>query len=81
MTDNVIIDYSKYGNNQVIDNAKFELVEDVVLKLQCDMENKEITIAMADEDTETTELSGILSEEKLTTLVRILNQLKSQIKQ
>lgn len=80
MSNEVKITYSEYGSNAVIDKASFELIEDMLMTLSCDNEKKTLTITMADTISDYTELEGTLSLEKLSILIRILSQIRNQIK-
>ncbi len=72
--------YSEYGSTPVIKEIELELVKDTMLKLSCDMDEKQLCISMADAITENTEISGKLDFDKLNVLIRALAQVRNQIK-
>ena len=76
--EDVTIQYSSYNNNPIAKQIEFELIENIILKLKYNGNN--VTICMSDAITANTELEGTLSYEKLNVLIKILNQLRNQIR-
>ena len=72
--------YSEYGANAVIDTVELELIEDIKLLLSCNMGNKTVSLTMADTISDNTELEGVMTYDKLSVLIRILSQIRNQIK-
>jgi len=72
--------YSEYSSVPVMKEVELELVQDTLLKLSCDMTEKQVSISMADTITDNTELSGRLDFEALNTLIRVLAQIRNQLK-
>jgi hypothetical protein len=79
MTNGVTVKYSEYGHNSTIEQAIFELMENVELQLDFDAEHKTITMSMAEMEVVDSAISGTLSVEKIDVLVRVLSQLKGQL--
>ena len=80
ISNDVKVTYSEYGANAVIDTVELELIEDIKLKLSCDMGRKNVSISMADTISDNTELEGTMTYEKLSVIIRILSQIRNQIK-
>lgn len=79
MTNGVNVNYSNYNDNSpTIEDVSFELLEDVMLKLDCNTDDKEVTITMTDITNDEVELSGLLSFDKLITFMKVLSQIKNQ---
>jgi hypothetical protein len=79
MTNGVNVNYSNYNDNSpTIEDVSFELLEDVMLKLDCNTDDKEVTIIMTDITNDEVELSGLLSFDKLITFMKVLSQIKNQ---
>ncbi len=76
----VVVNYSDYSNNPVAQEIEFELIQDISLKLKYNEQTKDISICMADEISDNTELEGKLDYDKLNVLIRALSQLRNQIK-
>lgn len=81
MKNNVTINYSEYGNNPIAQEIEFELIKDVVLKLKYEENDRAVIISMADMITANTELEGKLDYEKINILIKVLSQLRNQIKE
>jgi len=79
--DNVTINYSEYGSNPIAQEIEFELIKDIILKLKYEENDKTIIISMADTITANTELEGKLNYEKINVLIKVLSQLRNQIKE
>ena len=81
MTENgVLVNYSEYGNNTIIESVELEFIDDTKMTIECDAENKQVSLTMSDMISDNTELEGTLSYDKLSVLIRILSQLRNQIK-
>lgn len=80
MANDVTISYSDYDSSPVIDEAYFELIDDIKVTLSCDEENEQIKLSMEDTISDNTELEGMLTYDKLNVFIRILSQLRNQIK-
>lgn len=80
MTNGVQVNYSEYGRNTVIDSVELEFIDDTKLNIECDMANKQVALTMSDMISDNTELEGTLSYDKLSVLIRILSQIRNQIK-
>lgn len=80
MSKEVKINYSEYGNVSVAKEISFELVEDILLKLEYNKKDKNVTISMLDSISDNTQLEGKLDYENLNLLIRVLSQLRNQIK-
>lgn len=80
MADVVNINYSDYENTPIIEDVTFELIDDITLELVCDLDDAEVTMTITDAtgDEEVT-VTGAISSDNLTTLVKVLSQLKNQI--
>ena len=76
----VIINYSDYSNNPIIQEADFELFQDIAFKLKYNDDDKNISICMFDMISDNTELEGKLDLDKIIILIKVLSQLKNQIK-
>ena len=81
MTNDVTISYSDYGNSSVIEEAYFELIEDIKVTLAFDEANKQVSMRMEDTISDNTELEGVLTYDKINVFIRVLSQLRNQIKQ
>lgn len=80
MGKDVTINYSEYGNVSVAKEISFELVEDILLRLAYNKNEKNVTISMLDTISDNTQLEGKLDYENLNLLIRVLSQLRNQIK-
>ena len=80
MAKEVKINYSEYGNVSVAKEISFELVEDILLKLEYNKKDKNVTISMLDTISDNTQLESKLDYENLNLLIRVLSQLRNQIK-
>lgn len=80
MSKEVMINYSEYGSVSVAKEISFELVEDILLKLVYNKNEKNVTISMLDTISDNTQLEGKLDYENLNLLIRVLSQLRNQIK-
>lgn len=80
MANGVSVKYSEYGTSSVIEKVSFELIENVLLDLSFDAEKNEITLDMYEEAYPSEKLSGVLSEDNINVLIRVLSQLRHQIK-
>ena len=80
MSKDVTINYSEYGNVSVAKEISFELVEDILLRLAYNKNEKNVTISMLDTISDNTQLEGKLDYENLNLLIRVLSQLRNQIK-
>lgn len=79
MQRNVIVNYSEYSNNPVVQDIEFELIKDISLKLKYNKHDKCVSICMSDKISDNTELEGKLDNDKLNVLIRALSTLKNQI--
>lgn len=80
MANDVTISYSDYDSSPVIDQAYFELIDDVRVTLSCDTTENSVSITMEDTISDNTELQGVLTYDKLNVFIRILSQLRNQLK-
>lgn len=80
MANGVAVKYSEYGTSSVIEKVSFELIENVLLDLSFDAEKNEIALDMYEEAYPSEKLSGVLSEDNINVLIRVLSQLKHQLK-
>lgn len=76
----VKINYSEYGKTSVAKEISFELIEDILLKLEYNKKEKNVTISMLDTIADNTQLEGKLDYENLNLLIRVLSQLRNQLK-
>ena len=76
----VTINYSQYDNVSVAREISFELVEDILLKLEYNKKDENVSISMLDTISANTQLEGRLDYENLNLLIRVLSQLRNQIK-
>lgn len=76
----VQVNYSEYGRNTIIESVELEFIDDTKMTIECDAENKQVSLTMADMISDNTELEGTLSYDKLSVLIRLLSQLRNQIK-
>ena len=80
MSKDVTINYSEYGKVSVAKEISFELVEDILLRLVYNKSGKNVTISMLDTISDNTQLEGKLDYENLNLLIKVLSQLRNQIK-
>ncbi len=74
----VKVEYSDFSkDNSIIDKIEFELLPETTLTL---VNNEtDITLTMSNSSTESVELSGNLTKEQVTNLIRCLSLLKNQL--
>ena len=75
----VNINYSDYSNNPIIQEADFELFQDIAFQLKYNEDDANVSICMSDMISENTELEGKLDLDKIIILIKVLSQLKNQI--
>lgn len=75
--------YMKYSDflNSITDEATFELLTDVILRLKYDPESASLIMSMEDKITDNTELHGSLDLDRLNTLIKTLTIIRNQIKE
>ena len=73
----------KYSDflNSITDEAAFELLTDIILKLKYDPVSASLIMSMEDKVTENTELHGSLDLDRLNTLIKTLIIIRNQIKE
>ena len=79
MRDNVTVKYKKYSGTPVIQEITMELFSDTLLK--CEADGDTVVIEIIDELTDMSATPGILKYDDLNTLIRVLLQLRNQIKE
>lgn len=78
MSSIVKVEYSDFSkDNSVIEKIEFELLPDNTLTLINN--DTSITLTMSDSSTENVELSGELTKDQVTNLIRCLSMLKNQM--
>ena len=77
MTNDVTISYSDYGNSSVIEEAYFELIEDIKVTLAFDEANKQVSMRMEDTISDNTELEGVLTYDKINVFIRVLSHARA----
>lgn len=80
ISDIVKVEYKKYDLSPIASGIEFELIQDVVLRLDYLEEEGNAQITMSDAITENAEISGKLDYDKLNILIRALSMIRNQIK-
>lgn len=78
--DAVKVEYKKYDSSPIASGIEFELIKDIVLRLDYLENEGNIQITMSDAITDNTEISGKLDYDKINVLIRALSQIRNQIK-
>lgn len=78
--DTVKVEYKKYDSFPIASGIEFELIKDIVLRLDYLENEGNIQITMSDAITDNTEISGKLDYDKINVLIRALSQIRNQIK-
>nr|DAX07613.1 MAG TPA: hypothetical protein [Bacteriophage sp.] len=79
-SDTVKVEYRKYDSSPIASGIEFELIKDIILRLDYLENEGNIQITMSDAITDNTEISGKLDYDKINVLIRALSQIRNQIK-